>query len=218
MSKSKDLLDSLQDLPVTQRKILVVKPADPWGFKSQSSRNSLFDRLEPYADIIGIYTDPLYDGGYDWLKTVCSHTPKPVVALGSHPTKGHVQHCLDVGAAHVVTLEWHEYLCDITRQPPEQLSTIWHHRLSKAASMYCEPWMTFIWDRRCTRYGNKQKNWINGLTIGMGLNVKRYSEPLRHHSQLPVAGAKLLQAGFISDISDVHPDVDGYMIGEAICE
>lgn len=104
---SKDL-SWLRQLPGNPLVVAEVKLRSPYGWQNPSKTLwwSAFKLCREVGDIISVHTNPLWGGSFEYLEWARNETDKPILAKGFHNTIHDVQHALDCGANHVLTVGW----------------------------------------------------------------------------------------------------------------
>lgn len=156
----------------------------PFGFRSNRSWNTLLDTAIQFGDWIAIHTDPRWGGSFDLLKMARGQTKKPIIAKGIHINDNEIQKAIDNGA---------DYVLVVGRLP------IIHpnHCLIEPTNL---KQLTYHSD---TKVVWNSRNLSTGGTKAQDFDQARQLWP-----------NWMCQASNISDISQVNPTANAFIVGE----
>lgn len=182
--------------------IAEVKTRSPFGFTSPHPWGQLLHMAIEHGDVVAVHTDERWGGSFAHLaeaarvlgKVGFPDRPHPdrnrplLLAKGLHPSDDDVRHCLDCGADIVLV---------VGRPPARELAPvcIW------------EP--TTFDDLRCVRSHAQRVMWNERDLIRGG---RKHSGTISDARS--VHAGWLGQASFIRSPTDVHAEVDAFIVGE----
>ena len=165
--------------------IAEVKTMSPFGFRSGRTWDDLFSLADSVGDVISIHTDPLWGGSFDLIRKANVLTKKPILAKGIHATDEEVQEAIRAGATYVLV---------VGRWPMVNSIQCWIEPLTVREMRGYDPAATMVWNSRdLTTGGRKMETFDDARAAWDG---------------------RLIQASYIAAVGDVHPEADGFIVGE----
>lgn len=169
--------------------IAEVKTQSPFGFKSKTSWDELFEIANKIGDIISIHTDPRWGGSFDLISKAKKLTSKPILAKGMHKTDEEIQEALDMGA---------DYVLVVGRIPQANIEKCMIEPISLAELKKIPKNLKVIWNARDLSTGKpKAETFKEARKIFKGW---------------------LCQASFIKTVSDIEEGADAVLIGSNLIE
>ncbi len=119
--------------------IAEIKTMSPFGFRSKSSWEQLFEVANNVGDIVSVHTDPRWGGSLDLIRKARRMTDKPILAKGIHQDDDQIDMAVKAGADHVLVVgrvpQVHAQLCFIEPLTlvelgglPEGTKVVWNSR------------------------------------------------------------------------------------------
>ncbi len=187
-----------------QNKLIIaeVKTKSPFGFVSEHSKLALYDRAFEVGDMISVHTDPRWGGSFQELVTVrramdkAGHRNKPILAKGLHLTLADIENALDHGANKVLVVGWYPHtLLDHVYIEVTSGAQIKEFLALAAAS------------NKVIRLVHNSRDLRTGKISKFGFEDAKRLCPRNQF---------LVQASNIRRVSDIHPEADAVLIGEAL--
>src|ERR1051326_2288201 len=173
--------------------IAEAKTKSPFGFKSTTDHATLFNIAKTYGDMVAIHTESDWGGSLNKLRGCRNGTSKYILAKGLHKTQRDIDNALSCGGDYVLTvgvsaLHDKEFVltnCDEIFFEPLNLNEL---------VTFGRYFKFVVWNQRDLMTGKKKKE-----TFAQARKL---------------CYGKLIQASFIKTMKDVHPDADGFIVGE----
>lgn len=172
--------------------IAEVKTKSPFGFESTTPEEELFELANKCGDIVSIHTNPLWGGSFEKLEKYRKLTTKAILAKGLHRKWTEVMDAFQCGADFVLCVG------DDVGRIPAGIATndIWYEPLTlDHLKRHRYNFEYFVWNQRNLETGKPKTETFN-------------------QARELCPDIKLIQASLIRTKNDVHPDADGYIVGE----
>ncbi len=192
-----------------KKQIFIAEPKikSPFGFKSFYQKDALNKLAIEHGDWLSVHVDELWGGSRKELKYCADNYDMPILAKGLHLTDNDIQNSLQLGA---------DYALVVRRIPPDkfiskclmeplsmyQLNSQYIEAINRSAGV--------VFNKRDLRTGKDRESF--GADQDYWHNYWASSfEHLRKLVKVPI-----FQASGIKSVSDVLPEVDGYIVGECL--
>jgi indole-3-glycerol phosphate synthase len=195
--------------------IAEVKTVSPFGFKSNFDEDKLLDLAIEHGNMISIHVDALWQGNTGSIAYASTHqryynSSKPILAKGLHLTDSDIDNSLEFKADYVLVvgrIPAKKYLKQCYMEPlnTEQLMTgAYMQAVNQSAGLVLNNRDLLTGDLRGQFFPNRQ-DWVTYWTHESHTALTDFKKNLK---------VPIIQASGISKIIEVHPEVDGFIVGE----
>jgi indole-3-glycerol phosphate synthase len=193
--------------------IAEVKTISPFGFKSPYSADDLLNFAVAYGDMVSIHVDALWNGTHNDLRVVKRHLRdgmQPLLAKGLHLYDNLIQNSLEAGADSVLVvgrIPAKKYLAKCYMEPltTEQLMTSeYAEAVRQSAGLVLNTRDLFTGEMRLPDYPNPHE-WVSYWTHAFDNSLIDFKKDV---------GVPIIQASGIKNMKNIHPEVDGFIVGE----
>jgi indole-3-glycerol phosphate synthase len=167
--------------------IAEVKTHSPFGWKSPSTWDELFELAREVGDMVSIHTDARWHGSFDLVAKARSLTDKPILAKGIHASDSDITRALAAGA---------DYVLVVGRTPNIHLDKclLEPNTLGELASL--PKGVKAVWNSRDLATGGRKTDTFQAAR--------------------QIFPGWLCQASNISSIDDVDPSANAVLVGTAL--